>query len=121
MAIERQDWKAATEHAQAALAINPLLPSPHRYLATAAEKLEDRLAAIEARRALLVLDPLDLAETHYRLAGLLHAEGKNEEARRHVLQSLEQAPRYRDAHKLLLRIIEKPSAGESDETKSPPR
>jgi hypothetical protein len=53
----------------------------------------------------LVLDPLDLAETHFRLARLLHEDGKTEEARRHVLQSLEQAPRYLEAHRLLLEIV----------------
>lgn len=106
MALERKDWKAAKEHAIQALAINPLVPAPHRHLAAAAEALEDRPTAIEAHRALLVLEPLDLAESHFRLAKLLHDDGKPEEARRHVLQSLEQAPRYLEAHKLLLKIVE---------------
>jgi tetratricopeptide (TPR) repeat protein len=105
LAAEKKEWKAVVEHATQAIAINPLVPAPHRHLAAAAEAAGERAAAIEAQRALLVLDPLDLAETHFRLARLLHEEGKTAEARRHVLQSLEQAPRYLEAHRLLLEIV----------------
>jgi len=43
---------------------------------------------------------------HYRLARLLHAAG-DAEAERQVLMALEDAPRFRAAHKLLLEIAEK--------------
>jgi hypothetical protein len=52
---------------------------------------------------LLELDPPDLAETHFRLAQLLHRVG-DPWARRHVLQALEEAPRYPAALQLLLEI-----------------
>lgn len=106
LASAEKDWPAVVEHTTQALAINPLVPAPYRQLAAAAEATERRGVAIEAHRALLVLDPLDLAETHFRLAKLLKAEGESQEARRHVVQSLEQAPRYLAAHRLLLELAE---------------
>jgi hypothetical protein len=50
-----------------------------------------------------VLDPPDPAVAHYRLAKLLH-EKHDPAAKRHVLKALEEAPRFRDAQKLLLQI-----------------
>jgi len=52
----------------------------------------------------LQMEPDDPAEIHYRLAMLLH-ETNNPRAKEHVLQALETAPRYRDAQKLLLKIV----------------
>ena len=42
---------------------------------------------------------------HYRLAKLLRQAGKTDEARREVLKSLEEAPRFLDAHRLLLELV----------------
>jgi hypothetical protein len=55
---------------------------------------------------MLRLNPADPAEIHFRLARLLHASG-SPEARRHVLLALEEAPRFRAAHELLLEIAGK--------------
>jgi tetratricopeptide (TPR) repeat protein len=104
LAAERQDWPAVARHATGILAINPLVPAPHRHLAKAAEETGDRPTAIDANRALLIMQPLDRAEIHYRLARLLRAEGRLPQARRDVLQALEQAPRYLAAGRLLLEI-----------------
>jgi tetratricopeptide (TPR) repeat protein len=104
LAAETEDWQAMSEHAAAMLAINPLVAAPHRHAARAAEALGERPAAIDANRALLVLQPLDRAEIHFRLAGLLRAEGQRDAAKREVIQALEQAPRYLAAHQLLLEI-----------------
>jgi tetratricopeptide (TPR) repeat protein len=105
LATQQKDWPAVRTHAEAVLAVNPLLPGPHRALAEAAGGLGDRQLAIEALRTLLLLDPLDLADHHYRLATLLNEENRLLEARRHVLMALEEAPRFRDAHRLLLKIV----------------
>ena len=53
-----------------------------------------------------LLDDTDPAGVHYHLASLLHQAGKPQEARREVLKSLEQAPRFREAHQLLLELLE---------------
>jgi len=98
-----QDWPAVAQNAQWYLAVNPLLAPPYRYLAQASESNGEAQTAIAACRALLELDPADPAELHFRLAQLLHRAG-NPDARRHVLQALEEAPGYRDALRLLLKI-----------------
>ena len=72
-------------------------------MAEAAEKLNKTEEAIVAYRTLLQMDPADPAEIHYRLALSLHRMGK-QGAKRHVLSALEEAPRYRAAHRLLLEI-----------------
>ena len=102
-----KDWKAVREVAGQLLGINPLIPPPHRYLAEAAESLGERPLAIESQRTLLLLDPLDRADHHYRLAKLLAAENELPAARAEVVKALEEAPRFRDAHRLLLEITEK--------------
>jgi tetratricopeptide (TPR) repeat protein len=104
MASKKQDWKSVAKHAAAMLAINPLIAAPHQFLADAAEALGERSVAINANRALLVLQPLDRAQIHFRLARLLRADGKPDEAKRQAIEALVQAPRYLDAHRLLLEI-----------------
>ena len=109
MEIDEADeaWERLAEDARRLLAVNPLIPAPHRMLGMAAERLEGRVAeAIDAYRALALLDDTDPAGLHYRLASLLHREGRIDEARLEVLKALEEAPRYRDAHRLLLEIVE---------------
>ena len=106
---EKEDWKSVEANGDRYLAVNPLLPQPYRFLALALEANDKSDAAIDAYRVMLRLDPPDPAETHFRLARLLH-EKKDPASRLHILQALEEAPRYRDAHKLLLSIVgdEKP-------------
>ena len=100
---QKKDWVSVTNYADRMLAINPLSPVPHRGLAEAGVALGNNEMAITAYRKLLSLDPPDPSETHYQLAKLLHGRGGYEaEAKRHVLEALEEAPRYRDAQRLLL-------------------
>ena len=63
-------------NARRLLAVNPLIPAPHRSLARAAEQLGERDEAVTAYKALALLDDTDPAEVHYRLARLLHQTGK---------------------------------------------
>lgn len=112
LAAAAQDWPDVLRNAQRGLAVAPLLPAPHRYLAQASEKTGQTQIAIGAYHALLQLDPPDPAETHFRLAQLLH-QAENPDARRHVLQALEEAPRYRAALRLLLELNDRPPASSS--------
>jgi tetratricopeptide (TPR) repeat protein len=100
------DWHGLAKNARRLLAVNPLIPAPHRSLARAAEQLGERDEAVTAYRALAILDDTDPAEVHYHLAKLLRQAGKPQEARREVLKSLEEAPRFLDAHRLLLELTE---------------
>src|SRR6185312_6159073 len=92
IATAEKDWKSVRQRSEEVLAINPLVPAPHRHLAQAAEALGNRPVAIDAHRTLLLLDPLDRAEHHYRLARLHMEEKELPEARRQVVRALEEAP-----------------------------
>jgi tetratricopeptide (TPR) repeat protein len=105
LSLASEDWAAAAKFGDRLLAINPLRPAFYRGLATAAQRLENHKQAIDAWRALLLLDPLDPAEAHYQLATLLHRCGDLKAARRQALEALEEAPRYRAAQRELLAII----------------
>jgi tetratricopeptide (TPR) repeat protein len=99
------DWTAAARNARRWLAVNPLTPAPHRALAKAAEQLKEREEAITAHRAVLRFGVPDAAGVRYRLAVLLEQTGKRDQARREVLKALEDAPRNREAHELLLKLV----------------
>jgi tetratricopeptide (TPR) repeat protein len=107
------DWESVAKNARRFLAVNPLIAAPYLPLARAAEKLGKREEAIMAYRALVRLDETDIAGTHYHLARLLRDAGKSAEARREVLQSLEEAPRFRAAHQLLLELVERGPAADA--------
>jgi tetratricopeptide (TPR) repeat protein len=104
------DWAGVAKNGRRYLAVNPLVPTPHRQLARAAERLGQRDDALAAYRAVALLDDTDPAEVHYHLAKLLRDAGKPQEARREVLRSLEEAPRFREAHQLLLELVEQSPA-----------
>ena len=95
------NWEKVRVNAERAIAVNPLLPGPYRHLALSAETQGLKNSAIESWLTLLQLDPDDPAEAHFHLAGLLKDDDKNK-ARRHLLMALEEAPRFRQAHQLLL-------------------
>jgi Peptidase MA superfamily len=101
----RKDWRDVIKYSQRLLQINPLLSAPYAALAKAGAAYGANDVAIDANRKLLLLDPADIANVHFQLAQLLHSRGDAEtEAKRHVLQALEEAPRFRDAQRLLLQI-----------------
>jgi len=101
LATDDKDWTAVSRWAEAWLAINPLAAAPWRALLTTHEQRAEAPDAIQAARVLLQLDPPDEPSIHYRLARQLKASGDTEGARRHVLQALEDAPRFRAAYDLL--------------------
>jgi tetratricopeptide (TPR) repeat protein len=103
---DAKDTKNVKRMARLLQAINPLLKSSHRTLAAVAEKEDDDLLAIESLSALATMNPLDKADTHYRLAAAQFRQKDPVEAKKNVLLALESAPRFRDAHKLLLQIVE---------------
>ena len=100
---ERKEWAKVLEYAERFNAVDPLRPVPHRFEAEASEAMGRAPAAITAYRTLFQLGPSDPAEVHFRLARLLHETGDSA-AKKHVLMALEEAPRFRDAHELLLEI-----------------
>lgn len=108
------DWQIVYDNARRMLAVDPLTPAPHRYLAEAAEQLDRPGDAIAAYRAMLEFDTVDHVDAHYRLAQLLAAQDAVEQAQRHVLLALEDAPRFLAAHRLLLELEDRGSTADNE-------
>jgi tetratricopeptide (TPR) repeat protein len=118
IAAARQDWTGVIANSERFAAVNPLSLVPHRFAAEAHEALGEKPAAITSYRTLLRLGPPDPVEIHFRLARLLHATG-DPGAKREVLLALEEAPRFREAHRLLLEIEESAAKQPATENKKP--
>jgi tetratricopeptide (TPR) repeat protein len=113
------DWKTVAQNADRFLAVNPLVPQPYRSRARARETLGETNQAANAYQKLLLLDPADPAEVHFQLARLLRLND-GPAARRHVLQALEEAPRFREAHRLLFELAQAaPNPTNSDAAAEP--
>jgi len=104
LATRDQAWEAVAEHARRMLAIQPLTPPAHRYRALAGEQLGRPTEIIAALSALKQLDPVDPAELEYRLAKAHVAMENHDLATDHLIAALREAPRYRDALRLLLEL-----------------
>ena len=98
-------WDNVIRVSNRLLGINPMLKTPHHFMALAAEKTKDDAVAIRSLSALVSLNPFDRADIHFRLAQAQFRQRQLEPAKRNVLLALEAAPRYRDAHRLLLDIV----------------
>lgn len=105
LAVKRQDWSEAVKQADRWLAVNPLVPAPHRVFADANEQTGNYRGARPSLRALTLMDPFDPADAYYRYAFALNESGDTDLARREVLKCLEEAPRFRKAHQLLLKLV----------------
>ena len=106
LSSQADEWEATRQFAHRWLAVSPRQPAPHRIAAEAAEKLHDDHLAIESYRALLSLNPIDVADLHLKLATALQRTGDLAAAKRQVLLALEEAPRFRAAHRRLLEIMQ---------------
>jgi len=121
IAMQEKNWQDVIENGQRYMAVYPLLPSLHWQLGRANEEVGRDEQAIESYRRLLLLDPADPADVNYRLGRLLeHTDPAV--AKRHVLLALAEAPRFRQAHRLLLKLISGagfPQSGVPPESRKP--
>ncbi len=101
--MERQDWAQVVENGDRYLAVYPMLPAVYWRLGRANEELGREEPAVRAYQHLLLLDPADPVEINYRLARLLQQRNPAA-AKRHLLEALADAPRFREGHKLLLKM-----------------
>lgn len=76
----------------------------HRHLGDLLLAQSDYAGAIREYRAVIAMNPLDKAGAQYSLAQAYYAAGQKDKAEENVLLSLEAAPGYRPAQKLLLQI-----------------
>lgn len=98
--LQQQNWHQVLSNAHRATALNPFLRLPQQALAQAYEALGNPAEAISAFRRLLILSPEDAAKTHYSLAKLLRTQDATQ-AKRHLLEALALAPRFREGHAML--------------------
>lgn len=102
----KEDWEGVLRNANKWIAIQPLLPTGYEAIAEAASKLNKPLDVAKSLLVLSKLKPIDPADIDLRLAQAQFSLGQNELAKRSVLRALEVAPRYREAHQLLLKIVQ---------------
>ena len=105
IAKEKSDTPAQLLWADAFLAINPMGETAWRARLQAAVALDDAPAAIEAGEALAAMDLPDRPALHYQLARQYRSIDPAK-AKRHVLMALEEAPRFRQAHALLVALLD---------------
>lgn len=98
--MPRQQWAEVKANAQRAMALNPFLITPNKALVEACAARGEPMEAIAACERLLLLDPANSAQTHFKLAQLLRATDAPR-AKRHLLDSLALAPRNREGLALL--------------------
>ncbi len=121
LAKDKEQWERVSLYSEQILAINPLLTDGQLSLSVAADQLDRPQDVVRAMSALAELDPIDPAAIDYRMAKALAELDDRDQARVHVLRALEEAPRYRDAHRLLLELIEpgdKPDKQDTDKQDS---
>ncbi|HMB93560.1 MAG TPA: tetratricopeptide repeat protein [Rhodothermales bacterium] len=96
----------AIRYLERSLQVEPYDLPTHDRLATLYAEQGRHAPAVRSRRAILALNPVDKANAYYELARSLYANDDMPEAKRAVLQSLELAPGFREAQKLLLACVE---------------
>lgn len=101
---EKENFQAAKAYSKRLIAVNPITSVAWTTLGKVAEMNKKPEEAINYYRAALnCKDLMSSTDTHFSLAKLL----KNKDsitAKRHLLKCLEQAPRFREAYKLLEEI-----------------
>ncbi len=114
--IDEKQWAEAAQAGEQLLAINPLSAANQRTVLHVAESAGNHRRTVEAAQSLLHMDPMDPADLHFRLAVAQRELGDLEAAKRQLLQCLEEAPRYLDAHQLLLAVIQEMEESEIKES-----
>ena len=116
---ELGDAAGAAEAMDAAVLIYPYEVGLHDRLAQAHEARGDAVGAVRERRAILALEPADLAGAYYGLALAYVTAGDPAQARRSVLRALEIAPNFAAALDLLLDLRSGASPPRPDRPRSP--
>jgi tetratricopeptide (TPR) repeat protein len=87
------------------LMVAPLRSQVHLDFGDQLAKANRPSEALVEYKALLAMDPQDLAEAHYRVAKTYVALEDKAKGREHLLYALEIAPHYREAQQLLLEVV----------------
>lgn len=101
---QANDPKAAAAALDKLNFIYPLDPELHESLGKLYFDLKNYPAAVREYEAVVNFKPIDPAGAHYNLARAYNAAGNKEKAKDEVLVSLEAAPGFKPAQKLLLEL-----------------
>ncbi|MEM6689094.1 MAG: hypothetical protein AAF664_06680 [Planctomycetota bacterium] len=115
LASERDAWLEASIWAQQLVETWPTKIETWNAVADAAEKNAQWDVASKALAALAEFPVIDPAELHYRRSVAAKRLGDIQNARRFALLALDQAPRYREAGSLLLKIVNEQSTERQSE------
>ncbi len=99
------EHRQALDALQASFYISPFDYKLHTEAGELRVELKDYAKALTEFQVALALAPPNVAEANYNIASAYYALGRQPEAKRAVLRSLEAAPRYEKAQELLLRIV----------------
>lgn len=113
------NWQPLLIHSSQAIAINPFLKQAHWARGRAWQGLNEDEKAVASYQRTLDLKPANPAEVNLRLAHSLQPSNPLQ-AKHHVLDALADAPRYRDAQKLLLEMAQAEKAPDSAKPRSKP-
>lgn len=118
--VESGNWDGVLANARRGLAINPFTERLHYCQGCAHEAKAETDLAVRSFENALRLDPANPSELRYRLARLLRHRDPAA-AKRHLLDALADSLRYREAHALLVEIVEGPKEAKVvKETKASP-
>ncbi|HUB79318.1 MAG TPA: tetratricopeptide repeat protein [Bryobacteraceae bacterium] len=84
--------------------IYPMNREQHQQLGQLLLDLNDNAGAIREFKAVIARDPIDLAQAHFNLARAYNQNRQPEQAKDELISSLEAAPGFRPAQKLLLEL-----------------
>lgn len=102
---DRDQPQEAAKYLEEVMYVDPLQPETHQKLGDLYLQFSETEKAVREYTVFLSLSPVDGAAAHYRLAQALFESGDRQGARNHVLLSLEIAPAYPEAQKLLLKLV----------------
>ena len=102
---DRDQPQEEAKHLEEVMYVDPLQPETHQKLGDLYLQFSETEKAVREYTVFLNLSPVDGAAAHYRLAQALFESGDRQGSRNHVLLSLEIAPAYPEAQKLLLKLV----------------
>ncbi|TDI11594.1 MAG: tetratricopeptide repeat protein [Acidobacteria bacterium] len=102
---DRDQPQEAAKYLEEVMYVDPLQPETHQKLGDLYLQFSETEKAVREYTVFLSLSPVDGAAAHYRLAQALFESGDRQGARNHVLLSLEIAPAYPEAQRLLLKLV----------------
>ncbi len=102
---ENGNWDGVIANAARGLAINPFTERIHYCSGCAHEAKAEPALAVKSFENSLRLDPANPSEVRFRLARNLKGSDPAK-AKRHLLDALADSPRYREAHGMLLEVVE---------------